>query len=238
MAHGLSKAMRPPHPSIAPWVFLIVEKAIRRAWRLLRKQPREGFDLSAAKEDELTHELYEVLYDVVFTQALVKGFNRELLRAVVREPKVRSYDRGSLDKMPDLLIALAGRGPVAIPTQDGVFIECKPVDADHPVGSCYCDKGLIRFVNGDYAWAMQEAMMVGYAREGYSISPKLTAALKDKDRGKTIATEAMPSPCRWSSAGRFSEAVHASTHGRTFIYVGTENHAPPITIRHLWLRRD
>ena len=40
----------------------------------------------------------------------------------------------------------------------------KPVDDDHATGTHYCDSGINRFVNGDYAWAMQEGMMVAYVR--------------------------------------------------------------------------
>lgn len=236
MAHGAYEATELPHPPISSWVSLVVEKAIRKAWQLIRQRPRAGFDLARATEDPLTHELYEVLYDVVFKHALVKGFNRRLLRAVVREPKVRSYNRGSLDKMPDLVIALIGREHAAIPSQDGLFVECKPVDADHAVGVHYCDKGLIRFVNGDYAWAMQEAMMVGYAREGYTIRPKLSKALEE--RMTTIPTRRLPTPCSESKATRFSEPVHITEHGRAFEYIETGRQAPSITIRHLWLKRD
>jgi len=236
VVHGLSRSMGLPHPPIALSVFLIVERAIRRAWQLLRRKPREGFDLAAAEEDGLTNELYEVLYDVVFKQALVKGFDRELLRDVVREPKLRSYNRSSLDKMPDLAFALADRDPVAVPTQDRLFVECKPVDSDHTVGAHYCDKGLIRFVNGEYAWAMSEAMMVGYAREGYTIRPKLGAALEA--RRATIPTRRFPTRCAVSRATRFSEQVCITEHDRVFPYPGTCTQASSITIRHLWLRRD
>jgi len=236
LAHGSYEAVELPHPPISPRVLLIVEKAIREAWRLLRERPRAGFDFATATEDPLTHELYEVLYDVVFKHALVKGFDRRLLRAVVREPKVRSCNRGSLDKMPDLVIALIGRDAVAMPSQDGLFIECKPVDAAHSVGKHYCDRGLIRFVIGDYAWAMREAMMIGYAREGYTITPKLDGALRR--RAGKITSLSLPTPCPRSEAGPFSEPVHISKHGRSFPYAETDTQAPPITIRHLWLRRD
>lgn len=225
-----------PHPPIPLAVFLIVEAAIRRAWAILRENPRAGFDLASATEDPITHELYVVLYEDVFANGRVEGFNRELFTVGHREPKLQNFDGTSLDKMPDLLVALIGRRAVANPTQDGLFIECKPVDRDHPAGQHYCDKGLIRFVNGDYAWAMQEAMMVGYAREGYTISPKLDDALAA--RPDAIPTIAYPRRCADSKPTRFAEVVHASTHRRSFPYVGTCTDAPPITIRHLWLRRD
>lgn len=98
-----------PHPAISLAVFLVVENGIRATWDLMRNKPRNGFDLLRADEDTVTHELYERLYDEVFGKNIVDGFDRELLTAVSRESKLRTYNGGSLDKMPDLLFGLADR---------------------------------------------------------------------------------------------------------------------------------
>jgi hypothetical protein len=83
---------------------------------------------------------------------------------------------------------------------------------------------------------MNGAIMVGYARPGYTILPKMTEALKA--RSNEIPTLDYPSPCRHSKAGSTNEIVHISRHERTFKYVETKQAAPAITIRHLWLKRD
>jgi hypothetical protein len=121
-------------------------------------------------------------------------------------------------------------------TQHGLFIECKPVDRDHPAGSAYCDAGLIRFVRGDYAWAMQNAMMIGYAREGYSLNPKLSEALAS-NRKVPIPLCSGLEGCPRTSASAFAEQVVISKHQRTFTYVETNLPAGIIVIRHLWLKR-
>ena len=238
MVLGLSHAIREelPHPPLSLAYVLVVEAAVQMAWRIVREKPRPCFDLRYAVEDAVTQELCEVLCNEVFAMGLVEGFDRDAFDIPNREPKVRNFNREHLDKMPDLLIRLVDRPDVALLSQDGLFIECKPVDRDHPAGSCYCDKGLIRFVVGDYAWAMTEAMMIGYAREGYTISPKLDDALRSR-LGK-ISTLSLPTPCPDSEATSFSQPVHVSQHGRSFRYVETDTQAPDITIRHLWLRRD
>ena len=112
-----------PHPAIGLPVLLIVEDALCAAWDLLRTHPRQGFDLLTADEDEVTHEMYEALFDHVFTNGVVAGFDPALFSIGVREPKIRNYDRVHLDKMPDLLVPLVGRPPGVRNTQDGVFIE-------------------------------------------------------------------------------------------------------------------
>lgn len=240
MALGFYKekgaAIELPHFPISLSVFLVVENGICAAWELMRNNPRAGFNLLDATEDVVTHELYERLYDEVFHKGVVEGFDRELLAAITRESKVRNYDKTKLDKMPDLLFRLVDRPRVEYPSQDWLFIENKPVDSDHSVGAHYCDKGIARFVKGEYAWTMTNALMIGFSRSGYTILPKLTDALKAQP--KEIPTFDYPHPCSRSKAGLASEAVHISRHGRTFKYVETEQPAPPITIRHLWLKRD
>ena len=70
------------------------------------------------------------------------------------------------DKDPDLWFRLRSdeEPTTVLSTHDGLFVECKPVDNSHPVRSDYCDKGLLRFIVGDYAWAMQDALMVERSR--------------------------------------------------------------------------
>lgn len=230
-----TRETRFPHPPIPLSIFLIVEMAVCAGWQLLKSEPREGFDLLTAHEDEITHELHEAVFNRVFNDGLVDGFNRQVFSVISREPKLRNYNYTILDKMPDLLIGLVNRPSGLVNTQDGLFIECKPVDRAHSAGQHYCDKGLIRFVRGDYAWAMTSALMVGYARDNYTIVPKLAEALKV--RGTAIPTLTELQPCACSKSGADSEVVHLSKHGRTFNYVGSER-AAPIMIRHLWLRRD
>jgi len=239
MTHGFytqAVGVELPHPPISLPVFLVVENALSAAWKRMRTHPRSGFNLLNATEDVITQELYEVLYDEIFGKDVVEGFDRQLFTTVTRESKVRNYDGTHLDKMPDLLIGLVDRLNVFKPSQDWLFIECKPVDVDHSAGVHYCDKGIIRFVRGEYAWAMTSAMMIGYSKTGYAILPKLAEALKS--RRTTIPTLAVPTPCLHSTAGSYSEAVHISQHSRTFRYVETGADAPPITIRHLWLKRN
>jgi hypothetical protein len=224
-----------PHPKISESVYRIVEEALIVAWSLLKSNPRQGFDLQNATEDVVTQELYEQLYDEVFKKEIVSGFNSQLFADITREPKGRSFDYTHLDKMPDMRIKLLNRSAYK-PSQDGIFIECKPVDSDHSIGVHYCDKGIIRFISGDYAWAMVDALMVGYARPGYSIPGKLTATLSTPSN--QWSTIVLPYPVSNTHVTNNNEIVYATQHNRTFNYIETGELAPPIAIRHLWLRRD
>jgi hypothetical protein len=230
------EGIRLPHPPLSLRLHLVVEAALCAAWELMTQHGRRGFDLQTAREDAVTHELYERLYDEVFDRDVVDGFNREVFASVRREPKVRNFSGHHLDKMPDLLVEFIDRPAGVMNSQHGLFIECKPVDRDHPVGSHYCDKGLIRFVCGDYAWAMQSAMMVAYAREGYSLVPKLSEALAS-NRREPIPTSFGPESCPHKRASILAEQVAVSKHQRTIEYVENALPAGIIVIRHLWLKR-
>lgn len=227
---------RLPHQSLPLGFHLIIETAICAAWKLMLYQGRPGFDLQTADEDTVTHELYERLYDEIFDKGIVDGFDHEVFAAVRREPKIRNFSGSNPDKMPDLLVEFIDRPAGVMNSQYGLFIECKPVDQKHPVGSAYCDKGLIRFIRGDYAWAMRSAMMVGYARDGYFLISKLSTALASK-RKEPIPTCLELESCPHTQAMVFAEQVVISRHKRTFQYI--DNHTPAgiIVIRHLWLRR-
>jgi len=228
--------IRLPHPPLSLRAHLIIEAALCAAWELMTNRGRAGFDLQTANEDTITLELYERLYDEIFNKGVVAGFDTDVFASVHREPKIRNFNGSHPDKMPDLFVDFIDRPAGVMNSQHGLFIECKPVDRKHPTGSAYCEKGLIRFVRGDYAWAMQSAMMVGYARGGYSLLPELSDALASK-RKEPIPTSSRPEFCLRTKATAFAEQVAISKHQRTFNYVENGLWAGNIVIRHLWLKR-
>jgi hypothetical protein len=126
---------------------------------------------------------------------------------------------------------------VAFPDQDGIFAECKPVGPRRAVGGHYCDRGLQRFLTGEYAWAMREGVMVAYAVAGYELNPALRDALAWGDRPTRIPLTAGPTPIPRMAASPYAQLPHRTVHPRNFQYVDTKNQAPEITIHHLWLMR-
>jgi len=53
-----------PHPYFPIAVILIIEKAIIYAWKKLKENPPDNFDLSEALEDNITAELQEKLEEL------------------------------------------------------------------------------------------------------------------------------------------------------------------------------
>ena len=225
-----------PHPRLGLPVILLIRRVLCRAFELLREA---NFQLAAAKEDEVTAALRSVIENDLRQSGSVPGFNGRTYEAVVRQGEVSNYDGTRRAKTPDLCFKLRYDDVepcVVLSEFDALFVECKPVDAMHAAGGEYCDKGLIRFVNGDYAWAMQEGMMLAYARDGRTIAGHLIPAMSEPSRMATLGTVQLPHPCVSSnSASNISaEAVHISQHRRSFPWPHGKGPATEITIYHLW----
>jgi len=159
------------------------------------------------------------------------SFWRQLVRCVARGKESLSFDGSHLEKRPDLSIYLSNR-TLRFP----LIVEAKIMDA--PSGrteALYCNDGLRRFVNGEYAWANREAFMIAYIRDGSTIDMKLKSFLSNaiQHLPQTYLVEELPIP-----AGDDKCDLAYSRHGRSFVYT---NQTPPtdrpgpITIWHLWL---
>jgi hypothetical protein len=227
-----------PHPCLGLPVILLIRRVLLRAFELLREQQD---NLAAATEDQVTAALRSTVENNLRQSGEVPGFNKRSYDTVIRQSQCANYDGTCLTKTPDLFFKL--RDDVSEPRPvlsefDGLFIEAKPVDSTHPVGSKYCDDGLIRFVRGDYAWAMQEAMMLAYARDGRSISGHLIPAMAQRRRMTSLATIQLPEACLETAASACSEAeaVHISLHRRKFPWPDDKGSATDITVYHLWHR--
>jgi hypothetical protein len=224
-----------PHPPYPIATLIIIERAIQEAWRIIRDEPQGGFTMAVADEDTITRELRSCLVDRVLVGGVIDGFSYKHFR-VIREGKFESFDGQHLDKMPDLYIDVVRDTAPSLPSVDGLFVECKPVDRKHPAGVDYCGAGIIRFVIGQYAWAMPQALMIGYASAGYTLPNKLRTALGK--RKTELKPKGKLKRCSECSAKGYAQHPHISVHRRGFIYPSTGTEAPDITLRHLWLYRN
>lgn len=225
-----------PHPRLGFPVILLVRRVLISAFELLRA---EGFQLAAASEDQVTAALRSTIENNLRQSGSIAGFNRHTYETVVRQGQCANYDGTRLTKTPDLCFKLRNdedEPRLVLSEHDALFIECKPVDSAHPVGGKYCDDGLCRFVNGDYAWAMEEAMMLAYAREGRTVTTHLVPAMSESARMKALQTDQLPtlSTATGAAASKFAEAVYVSRHRRSFPWQDHKGQATPIDVFHVW----
>ena len=123
---------------------------------------------------------------------------------------------------------------LVLSTQDALFVECKLVGITHPVGRVYAKTGISRFICGDYAWAMQEAMMLGYVRIGYSVmanlKPILSSLSYHDTLGQPTALKLIPESVCDPPAGR----LYVTSHNRDFDWPHGKGHAQRIRLFHSW----
>lgn len=146
-----------------------------------------------------------------------------LMTGVTRGRESINYDGSKLENRPDLSIHLTCR-----PSRLPLIVECKLIDLRKRKGiDLYCDEGLVRFINGQYAWYAQEAFMIAYVRDGATIASCLTPHL-EKNQQKPpdhFLTEQLPKTVTWP----FYD-VAQSRHVRRF-----PNNPGSIDVWHLWL---
>ncbi len=224
--HGIDYEL--PHPRIPQRIVLLLCSVIKRAWQLLEEKPPCNFSIQSADEDTITEVLAGIIEDRLRNNGEVDGFNCALFGKVIRDPKITNFDKKHPGKMPDFVFDLKREAMPILSTQDGLFVECKPVDSKHPILSYYCKKGLIRFVNGDYAWAMQDALMVGYIKVPYSFE-NLESVLNDDKKSAVMKTT------NHFAVDEYS--IYLSRHNRVFEWLENCGQACPISVTHLWLQR-
>ncbi len=215
-----------PHPQIPQRTILLLCKVIKRAWQLLEEYPPDNFVLKSANEDTVTEVLVSIIESRLRKNGEVDGFDCARFGKVTREQKITNFDKQHPDKMPDIFFDLKRDHYPILSEQDGLFVECKPVDIKHSISSYYCEKGLIRFVNGDYAWAMQDALMVGYIKGSYSFI-NLASVLDDDKKSARFKTI--------NHSENDNYAIYLSNHKREFDWLEGRGKACPITVEHLWL---
>jgi len=156
---------------------------------------------------------------------------QQLVLCVARGKESVSFDGSHLEKRPDLSIYLSNRNR-GFP----LIMEAKILDAPtSKTEALYCNNGVRRFENGDYAWGNREAFMIGYVRDGSSIDAKLTPFLAQA-KAQTppdYLVEDLP-----TKIGPNNVDLAKSRHGRCFSYsaVSSSPQQPgPISLWHLWL---
>lgn len=240
LSSGLSPDEDLPYPDFSLPLKLVIVAALKRAFERLAAGAKRSGKSVVTDEDTLTANLKEQLNLMLGEDpSSVPGFTADVFETVTRDSTVAAYDYGTLDKKPDLVFRLCGRHPgVRRREYYALFVECKIVQGTSKSSiNLYCAKGVARFVEGQYSWAMRSALMLGYARDGNTIDKALTPALKASRKAKPdrYCTQSLPTELpEFASVG----PVHATTHARRFKYVSGSNSPGPIQILHVWLRND
>jgi hypothetical protein len=221
----LTRGLQLPLPEIEAAHVEILAERLLRAFNDIRAQ--SPATVASGSEAEVTA-LMEARLNTLIEEDLFWG---QLVLCVARGKESLSFDGSHLEKRPDLSIYLSNRTRVF-----PLIVEAKIIDsATARTEILYCDHGLRRFVDGEYAWGTREAFMIAYVRDGSSIESRLKPFLVN------VMTHVPPGYLMEElpiAADGSSSDLARSRHGRRFVY---SNQSPPanqpgaIAVWHLWL---
>jgi hypothetical protein len=221
----LSKGLQLPLPEIQSVHLEIIAEVLSRAFNEIRSQLPSV--VLTGNEAEL-NALMEARLNGLIEEDPLWG---QLVLCVARGKESLSFDGSHLEKRPDLSIYLTSRA-----RNFPLITEAKIIDASSgKTEYLYCDKGLRRFIVGEYAWGNREAFMIAYVRDGSSIPSKLTPLLSEDMAKCTFGYLVKDLPTPLTAA---TKNLARSKHQRSFLYT---HQAPPndspgcIALWHLWL---
>lgn len=213
----LTRGVQLPLPTIQRRHVIVIAEVLKQAWQDLLKTQKQ---IMTEEEEKEINALMESRLNKI---RIERRDWSTLVSGVSRGKESISFDGSSLEKRPDLSIHLT-RGYFPLP----LIVECKLIDTmTGKKVDLYCDNGLARFIDGEYAWYAQEAFMIAYVRDNSSIETCLVPHLEknQKKLPDPFLTAQLPKPVS-SSVKDFSRSFHS----RRF----PENPGP-IVIWHLWI---
>lgn len=231
-----------PHPPMDIRLLIGIEEGIRSAWKVIVEDTTKNTKMLDNKYNEvdITVDL-EFALDKILQEASCSVFTDLHFVAPKRGVECVNFNGERLEKRPDLTFYLKDRRPgINLSNYDAIFAECKIVDtnSDKNMG-WYVKGGLSKFVKGDYAWAMPDALMIAYVRTKQKLPESLTDYFNKKTCGKfnsevyNLLEE--PKICKQSNSRKVYR-VCRTQHERHWGYPPDGKRNPGnITIRHLWL---
>lgn len=219
----------PPYSSWTARHLRTVERAIAIAWGRLMSNPGFVVWAETAIERDITIQLQKQLVLLLNTNE-VRGFSAAVFAPPIRGQEVENHSGTEKEKRPDLTFHRLAARPVD--TQNAQFYECKIIGRGRTLDDYHCE-GVMRFVDGRYAWGMPHAGMIAYvspppaaaanaALDGYWTKARSGAFVAGLPTGKLqVDTSAGPT-------------VAISIHQRTFS-LPDQQLPGDIVLRHLWL---
>lgn len=207
----------------------IVERAIVVAWGNLMSAPSFAKWAETAIERDITVELQKQLIDLLNTNE-VRGFTAAAFAPPIRGQEIEDHSGLEKEKRPDLTFLRLAARPVS--NHNAQFYECKVIGRGRTVDDYHKD-GIMRFVDGRYAWRMPHAGMIAFVSPPPSSVASTALESYWKKNGESKALEGIPT-CALELDATASPLITVSVHARKFTL---PNNAEPgdIVLRHLWL---
>lgn len=237
IAKARESRARLPFESIPTLWVASIEFALRKAWKeLIDHQLKYKVDVHAADEHKISEPLVTALNFLLRNKAaddpfltVVKYFERAYVGAGFRNYKNEEIQQ------PDIVLMPRIAPHAGIEAQYfAIFIEAKVISNHaHQSISEYFRDGVDRFIDGRYAWAMPQGLMLAYLRNvDLDASNIIKTYLEPNKRRQRFGVE--DDSVRVYPPNPYPK-VHQTQHSRIWNYPDGGGSPGSIRIRHLWL---
>lgn len=229
---SITKGPRPLNPQFNPRLILAIENALRAAWQDMMVDAAFVATCRTNEEDDFTLKLEEALFEI-WKSNRVRGYSNRVFQRTTRGSHVRNYNGKKINKQPDLVFSLSKVRKQSLDSfNDGHYIECKMIrQVGSNVGE-YLSQGLIRFLRGDYAWAMPHGGMIAYVGSQQVLPAALVNHINRVLNRWKYNTDGIVSMS--PVGGTAAPPAYVTTHKRKFKYPKRRHTPGSIEIRHLW----
>lgn len=218
----LTRALDIPLPSLDPEILELVVEAIAMTWNAVRN----GYPVVVQNGDEAE---ISALLETMLNADLCAVPGLELIvSGVDRGRETVNFDGRRIETRPDLSFRLTH-----LDARFRLIAECKIIDISNgKTSALYRDKGITRFIEGDYAWAQRDAIMLAYVRCGSQLESTILGNLSTFPKMACVSSGLRIHPSGLVPANNLG----VSKHARAFSYVHTTSAVPgQIELWHLWL---
>jgi hypothetical protein len=164
----LMRGIQLPIPPLQHRPLKAIVELLTEAWNTLLETHE---NILRTDEEKVINALMDARMNCLYEQ---KPEWKMLVTGITRGRESINFDASKLENRPDLSIHLTCRS-----SRLPLVVECKLMDSGQGKGiDLYCQQGLSRFVDGQYAWYAQEAFMLAYVRDGATITTCLTPHLE------------------------------------------------------------
>ena len=234
MARRLSVGQPPrniyPYPPFDEVLIRVVVKAIRMAWIQIALEEHQAPVGTERDEVALNYAMTEKINEIR-SSTKIPGFTSKVFETVVVDAPTKDFTGNRINSRPDITIRLQNIRPgVANPTIDAIFIECKRLRQVSNFGK-YFSSGMDKFLQGQYAWAVSQAIMIGYVETSRKLPDALQIGLERLDR----PSRAQVVPYKARLVRPSGQPYAAFTRHRRTWQHPNEDHPGDIELTHVWL---
>ncbi len=213
-------------------MILSIENALRIAWSRISADASFRPILDTGNEDSITTLIQSELEELRHSKA-APGYHESVFVMTERGGEYINYNANNIKKSPDLIFRIKTKRPGLPPRMniyDGIFVECKLITKTATVND-YVQNGLQRFIDGEYAWAVKQGLMMAYVRTTQELPATLDDYFIKHKASNHINLISNLAVCTHSLA---TPEVFTSKHARSWAYP-TKASPGDIDIRHIWL---